>query len=617
MTAAVLTGYAIPRADGIDASPTPRLWRTVEEYGVLFALLALTVLPLAEIVLRRFVGAGISNSASLVQHLTLIVSMLGAALAARDSRLLSLATATFFKGRLRAAASIVSGAIGAVVTLFLAIGSYQFVMTERGGRELAYSIPVWVVQLILPIGFGVIAIRLLQRAGEGWRARLAALLLGAVMSSVLLMLRDSAAQATIPALALLLFAAILGAPIFVVLGGAALILFWHSGVPIAAVAVGHYSLVVNPSLPAIPLFTLAGYLLAEGGASRRLVAVFQRVCGNVRGGPAVVTALACAFFTSFTGGSGVTILALGGLLLPVLLQAGYSERSSLGLITGAGSLGLLFPPCLPLILYAIVAHVPMEQMFLGGLLPGTLLLVLTAWWGMRQDRGAAAREPFSRVEAGRAIWEAKWELLLPVVVIFVLFGGFATPVETAAFTALYAFVAETFIYRDFPSMRKLAHVFAEAGLLIGGVLLILGVALGLTNYLIDAEIPAHAVSWATSSIHSPLVFLLMLNGFLLLVGCLMEIFPAIVVVVPLIVPLGVAFGIDPIHLGIIFLANLELGYLMPPVGMNLLIASYRFGKPIGEVCRASLPMMLVLLAGVLLITYIPPLTTFLPRLFLH
>jgi tripartite ATP-independent transporter DctM subunit len=257
----------------------------------------------------------------------------------------------------------------------------------------------------------------------------------------------------------------------------------------------------------------------------------------------------------------------------------------------------------------------MEQMFLGGLLPGTLLLILTAWWGIRQDAGAVAREPFSRIDAARAVWEAKWELLLPAVVIFVLFGGFATPVETAAFTALYAFVVETFVYRDFRSPRQLARVFAEAGLLIGGVLLILGVALGLTNYLIDAEIPAHAVAWATGSIHSPLLFLLMLNGFLLLVGCLMEIFPAIVVVVPLIVPLGVAFGIDPVHLGIIFLANLELGYLMPPVGMNLLIASYRFGKPIGEVCRASLPMMLVLLTGVLLITYIPPLTTFLPRLF--
>jgi tripartite ATP-independent transporter DctM subunit len=617
MTAAAMSDGLASAADAAPDAAKASVWRAIEDCGVLLALLALAALPLIEIVLRRFAGGGISNSAALVQHLTLIVSMLGAALAARDSRLLSLATTTFFKGKLQHAAAIVSGSVGAVVTLFLAIGSYEFAMSQRDERALAYAIPLWCVQMVLPLGFAVIALRLLWRAAGDWRGRVIALTVASSLVVAVFASRNAAAHAAAPALALLALAAILGAPIFVILGGAALILFWHSAVPIAAVAVGHYSLVINPSLPAIPLFTLAGYLLAEGGASRRLVAVFHRLFGSVRGGPAVVTALACAFFTSFTGGSGVTILALGGLLFPVLMKAGYSERASLGLITGAGSLGLLFPPCLPLILYAIVANVPMEQMFLGGLLPGTLLLALTAWWGMRQDKRGAEREKFSRRDAMQAVWDAKWELLLPFVVIFVLFGGFATPVETAAFTALYAFVVETFVYRDFDSVRQVARVFAEAGLLIGGVLLILGVALGLTSFLIDAEIPAHAVAWATASIHSRFTFLLMLNGFLLLVGCLMEIFPAIVVVVPLIVPLGTAFGIDPIHLGIIFLANLELGYLMPPVGMNLLIASYRFRKPIGDVCRASLPMMFVLLAGVLLITYIPPLTTFLPRLFAH
>jgi tripartite ATP-independent transporter DctM subunit len=259
----------------------------------------------------------------------------------------------------------------------------------------------------------------------------------------------------------------------------------------------------------------------------------------------------------------------------------------------------------------------MEAMFLGGILPGVVLLIITALWGIRHDQGTSRGEKFSARDAWRAVWEAKWELMLPAVVIFVLFAGFATPVETAAFTALYAFIVETFVYRDYKSVASLSRVFTEAGLLIGGVLLILGVALGFTNYLIDMEIPAHAVAWATASIHSRYTFLLLLNLFLLLVGALMDIFPAIVVVVPLVVPLGEAFQIDPIHLGIIFLANLELGFLMPPIGLNLLISSYRFDKPITEVYRAALPMLGVLLIGVLMITYVPWLTTFLPRMLVH
>lgn len=593
--------------------PTTRL-RALEDYAVLVALLLLAGLPIAEIVLRKTLGVGVSGSSSLVQHLTLIVSMLGAAIAARDSRLLSLATATFIPRRFRSAAAVFSGAVAAAVSFYLAAGSLQFVLADRDSRVLAYGVPLWVIQLILPVGFALITIRLLWNVSSRYNERLGSAAL-ATLIALAFHFWIPPAHFALPSLLLLLLATACGAPIFVMIGGAALILFWSADIPIAAVAVGHYSLVVNPSIPAIPLFTLAGYLLAEGGASRRLVDVFTTLCSRVRGGPAIITALACAFFTSFTGGSGVTILALGALLFPVLRQAGYTERHSLGLITGAGSLGLLFPPCLPLILYAIVAQVRMEAMFLGGILPGVVLLLITAAWGIRHDRGTARAERFSPRAAARAIWIAKWELLLPLVVIFVLFAGFATPVEAAAFTALYAFVVETFIYRDYRTPATLSRVFTEAGLLIGGVLLILGVALGLTNYLIDMEIPAHAVAWATSSIHSPLAFLLLLNFFLLIVGALMDIFPAIVVIVPLIVPLGEAFGINPIHLGIIFLANLELGFLMPPIGLNLLIASYRFGKPMSEVYRAAVPMLVVMFLGVLLITYVPWLTTWLPSLF--
>jgi tripartite ATP-independent transporter DctM subunit len=378
---------------------------------------------------------------------------------------------------------------------------------------------------------------------------------------------------------------------------------------------------VNPSLPAIPLFTLAGYFLAEGGASSRLVRVFRALVGNVRGGPAILTALICAFFTSFTGASGVTILALGGLLMPVLLSARYSQRNAIGLLTGAGSLGLMFPPALPLILYAVVAttigsNVTLKQMFLAGLVPGAVLVVLTSCWGVFQaPRASAERRPFDPRELGRAAWIAKWELLLPVVSLVALFGGFATPVEAAAVTALYAFLIETLVYRDLKIRSRVPAVMAECGLLVGGVLLILGVAMGFTNYLVDAQIPDRAVEWVQGSIESRWVFLLTLNAFLLIVGCLMDIFSAIVVVVPLIVPVATAFGIDPVHLGIIFLANMELGYLTPPVGMNLFLSAYRFNKTVPEVIRAVIPMFLVLLLGVLLITYVPALSTTLPRWF--
>ena len=594
-----------------------------EDLVVSFALAAMMLIPLAESALRATLGIGISGSASLVQHLTLIVGMLGGAIAARQDRLLALSTGELLPpGKVQSAGRLFGHAFGAAITALLCVASIQFVWSERtGGKILAYGIPIWVVQLALPLGFAAVSLRLLRHASASWTGRaLTAVLAGAVVGlGVWVPLPP--ADLVLPALLALLVATIFGAPVFTTLGGAALILFWGADVPVASIPLSHYSLVTNASLPTIPLFTLAGYFLAEGGASKRLIRVFQALVGQFRGGPAIVTALVCAFFTSFTGASGVTILALGGLLMPILLAARYSEKSALGLLTGAGSLGLLFPPCLPLILYAIIATttntgvtVTIEQMFLGGIVPGILLVLLTAWWGIRTGpRLDAARRSFNAKEAAQALWTAKWELLLPVVALAGLFGGIATPVEAAALTALYAFVVETFVYRDLKIVRDVPRVMTECGLLIGGVLLILGVALGFTNYLIDAQIPTRGLEWVTGSIHSPLIFLLLLNAFLLIVGCLMDIFSAIVVVVPLIVPMGAAFGIDPVHLGIIFLANLELGYLTPPVGMNLFLSSYRFGKPLPEVYRAAVPMLLVLLVGVLLITYLPPLTTTLPR----
>jgi tripartite ATP-independent transporter DctM subunit len=603
-------------------------WVWGENLLVVMALAVMGALPLVEILLRRTLKTGISGSTAIVQHLTLIVGMVGGAIAAREGRLLSLATGSvFLKGWAKSASQTFSSSVAAAVCFFLCIAGFRFVQTElEAAKVLAYGIPLWCIQALIPIGFGTIAARLLWMTCGGWKGRVVSALLAAVWVGLCLYLPFPPEKLVLPALAVLLAGTALGAPVFVTLGGAALILFWGDGLPIASVPVEHYRLVVNPTLPTIPLFTLAGYFLAEGGASRRFVRVFQTLFGHFRGGPAIVTALVCAFFTSFTGASGVTILALGGLLMPILIAARYTEKSALGLLTGAGSLGLLFPPCLPLILYAIVSNtvttterlstVTIEQMFLGGILPGIVMVIATAGLGIRQG----PKEPidsgrFDWREAGRALWNAKWELLLPVVALGSLLGGFATPVEAAALTALYAFVVETFVYRDLRIGRDVARVMTECGLLVGGVLLILGVALGFTSYLVIAEVPARAMEWVTASIHSPWLFLLLLNLFLLVVGCLMDIFSAIVVVVPLIVPMGEAYHIDPVHLGIIFLANLELGYLTPPVGMNLFLSSYRFKKPLPEVYRSIVPMLLVLLLGVLLITYIPPLTTTLPRWF--
>jgi C4-dicarboxylate transporter, DctM subunit len=592
-----------------------RLPHGAEDAFLTLALLATMILPLAEIFLRTLFKVGISGATSIVQQLTLVVGMAGGAIAAREGRLLALAgDALFPAGRIRSALRILSFAVGAAVTSVLFWASGQFVRSEVGsGKILVYGIPLWVVQLALPLGFGLIAARLLWGSGESWKGRLAAAALCACLIAACLWLPVNPASLRWPALVVLLVSAAVGAPVFTLLGGAALILFWGADVPVAAVAVEHYRLVTNPSLPAIPLFTLAGYYLAEGGASARLIRVFKALFGSVRGGPAIVTVLVCAFFTTFTGASGVTVLALGGLLMPVLLAAEYSERDALGLLTGAGSLGLLFPPCLPLILYAIVAKVPVESVFLGGVVPGVLMVVLAAGWGvLRMPKGAASGHRFDAREAWGACWVAKWELLLPLVALGSLLSGYATPVEASALTALYALAVEVWAYGDLRLGRDLVRVTAECGLVVGGVLLILGVALGFTNYLVDAEIPARAVAAVTASVHSPLLFLLLLNLFLLVVGCLLDIYSAIVVVVPLIVPLGLAFGIDPVHLGIIFLANLQLGYLTPPVGMNLFLASYRFKKPLLEVTRATLPMLLILLVGVLAITYAPFLTTLLP-----
>ncbi len=614
--------YSLPESGGSNASPErPRpaffTWLARFENALLVTLLAgMLLIPILQILRRWGLPFGLQASESFLSHFNLLVGVFGGLIAAREKRLLSLST---LPNRLprpwqRHAATAYANAVAAAIAGVLCAAAVQLVVVERQfSRELAYGIPIWVAQAALPLGFGCLALRLLWHAGPTWFWRAAALGVAAVFVGIGLKPPLEPASLVVPALVALFFGALAGTPIFAILGGAAVIFFWGREDPLASIPLDHYEQVVNPLLPMIPLFTLTGYYLAESGASKRLVRVFLAVFGAFRGGPALVTALVCAFFTTFTGGSGVTILALGGLLFPVLTAARYSERDALGLLTGAGSLGILLPPCLPLILYAIIADVPIKTMFLGGIVPGLLLVGLTALWGIRAGPRLSSKErTLDWREIRSAAWEAKWELLLPVVAFSGLF--FCLPAEAAALTALYALVIETVVHRDLHITKDVPRVMTECGLLVGGVLLILGVAMGFTNFLITAQVPDRGVDWVRGAIENPLVFLLVLNVFLILVGCLMDIFSAIIVVAPLIVPIGLAFGIDPVHLGIIFLANLELGYLTPPVGMNLFLSSYRFGKPMPEVTRAALPMLGVLGVGVLLITYVPILTTWLPRL---
>lgn len=580
-------------------------------------LAVMAILPCLEVVAREIFHTTIIGSIVTVQHLTLWISFVGAMLAAREGRLLTLTGDTGWHLKrwgpwANLPADIVS--VGVAVTLMAA--SYRLMMIEHlFPRPIVGPIQIWMAQVIMPLGFAVMAWRILRRSNPAWTYRLAVIggimllgVIGAVGG-----LQDTGAV-YLGFLGLLL-AAVLGAPIFVLLGGAAILLFWNDWGVLAAISVETYRIVVHPMLPTIPLFTMAGFFLAESGASNRLIRFFRAWFGWIPGGTPVVTILVCAFFTSFTGGSGVTILALGGLLFPMLLRENYSGRFSTGLLTASGSLGLLFPPSLPVILYAIRSQTPINRLFLAGILPGIVLITLVALWSVRQGVVQhVERPPFRIKEAWESFKAAKWEVIIPGIILVGIFGGLVTIVEAAAVTVVYTFIIEAFVYKDLKLGKDIVPTMVQGATLIGGVLIIMGTAMGLTSYLVDAQVPSRALHWVQAHIDSKLVFLLALNGALLLVGALMDIFSAIIVVVPIIVPMGLAYGIDPAHLGIIFLVNLELGYLTPPVGMNLFLSSYRFKMPLPKVYRAVVPYLIILAIGVLIITYVPWITLFIPSL---
>lgn len=413
---------------------------------------------------------------------------------------------------------------------------------------------------------------------------------------------------------ILLLLALLRTPLFVVIALSAMLGFYSQEVPLSVISIEVYRLAEMPVLLAIPLFTFAGYLLGEGHASTRLVNLSNSLLGWMPGGLAIVAIFACALFTAFTGASGITIVALGGLLYPALKEAGYMENFNLGLLTSSGSLGLLFAPSLPLILYGVVAQqmdldqpVSIGDLFLAGIFPGLLMLVMLALYSMVQPRVHKRRETFDAATAMAAIRAAKWEIPLPFLVLGGIYGGYFAVSEAAAVTAIYVLVVEVLIIREI-KLSALPNIMRESMMLVGGILIIIGASLASTNYLIDAEVPTRMFAFIQSHIDEKLTFLILLNIFLLVLGMMLDIFSAIVLIVPIILPIAVGYGIHPVHLGIIFLANMQLGYFTPPVGMNLFIASYRFNKPVMTLYIATIPFFLVLLVAVLVITYWPALS---------
>jgi len=409
--------------------------------------------------------------------------------------------------------------------------------------------------------------------------------------------------------AILALLALLGAPLFAVIAASAMWGFWQSETDLSVMAIEIFGLAEVPILLAIPLFTFAGYLISESGAPARLVRLSNALLGWLPGGLAMISLAACALFTAFTGASGVTIIALGALLYPALQQAGYADRFNLGLITSAGSLGLLFAPSLPLILYGVVAEVSIDELFRGGILPGTLMVLMLAGYSFWMNRGIRVEKGgFSAREVRQALWDAKWELPLPVVVLGGIYGGVFAVSEAAAVTALYALVIDVFVLREVP-LKQLPRVMQESMVLVGGILVILAVSLASTNYMIDAGVPDKLFALLEGVVETQLGFIVVLLLFLLVLGAILDIFSAIVLVVPLILPVAQAFDMHPVHLGIVFLAAMQLGYLTPPVGLNLFIASYRFEKSSTSVYMATLPFLLILMVSVVVIAFWPELTT--------
>ncbi|MED5433677.1 MAG: TRAP transporter large permease subunit [Candidatus Neomarinimicrobiota bacterium] len=567
-----------------------------------------------EVVARFFGTTAITSSRMVVQHLTLWVGFFGAVLASSRGKLLSLSSSNLFEPESSFSIKhFIAKSTSLIILISLFWGSLQLVTVEyQYPVNISPLISRWFAQSIMPISLMLMSVILFFKSYSSLKNRFALLISILLFLSIVSIpqVRESSVTLWFSFFSII-FSLLYGLPIFLGLGGIAALLFWFDWTPLSAISAETYRIVVSPTLPTIPLFTIAGFLLAESKSSIRLLSLFQALFGWIPGGTPIVLVIICGFFTAITGGSGVTILALGGLLMPMLIKDGFSKDFSLGLITVSGSIGLLFPPSLPLIIYGVTAGVSIKSIFLGGIIPGLLILVIVASWAIfSSKRQSVAVYGFKINNIKSALIESKWEIAIPFIIMFGIFGGYMTLVETAAISALYVLFITVVIYRDI-SFSKVGNILIDCCALIGGVLIILGVAMGLTSYIIDAEVPMTLLEWVKTNISSKYIFLILLNVFLLIVGCMMDIFSATIIVVPLIKPIAAYFGIDPIHLAIIFIANLELGYLTPPVGMNLFLSAYRFDESMKSVYTSTMPFYFVMLFCVILITYFPILSTWL------
>ncbi|MDR2783284.1 MAG: TRAP transporter large permease subunit [Treponema sp.] len=587
--------------------------------------------------INRFFEVFLSMSGTdVLTHLLLTTGLFAGMLTTKDQSHLAISIVQNFSSKpVKRRLAVFNNCLSIVVLVVIALSSLAFIRIWLDGTLIGF-IPDTVFASVIPLGYTVMAVRFaLQTPVKGWGRLfpIAAFLLGILAAFPVVAkfwwgfdapdgvyaLIDAcysiAVALKVPVIIILLVSAFIGAPLFVIIGGLSLILIETSGGELDLVANQIYATLTNDNFIAIPLFTLTGFLLSESKAGNRLVAIFKNLFSWLPGGMIIATMVICAFFATFTGATGVTILALGGILLAILKDVHYDEKFSIGLLTSAGSIGLLFPPSIPIILVGTTLQTNIIHVFLGGIFPGVILVVAMIIFGIIASiKTKIPVEKFNLKNSAVSIKNAIFEILLPFILIIGYFSGALSLLEISSVAVVYVFIVEAVVHRDI-TLKDCIKILRKALPIIGGILSILAIAQALSYYIVDTQAPENFARWLAQTIHSKYVFLLLLNLALLVVGCLMDIFSAILIVLPLVAPLGVAFGIDPVHLGIIFIINLEVGFLTPPVGMNLFLASYRFDKPFTSICRYVLPFLSVSFAVTLLVTYVPWFSTFLPSLF--
>jgi len=613
------------------------VFRRIEEIICIAAISLLVLLPLSESFARIFLKTGVPASSGLMVHLLLVAGLFAGMITTRNNEHLNVALIQYIKSeKIKNNIKKVTCLISACVAVVIAFSSVSFVKLYLDGRLIGF-IPDRVFGAVIPLAYFVIAFRFARQSGfSGWKIifPVLAVLFGTVLSFPIIAkfiwglelpdsiftvcdnLRSIAYYSRIPMTVFFIVAALAGTPLFIIIGGLAVLLLFATGSEMDSVPDNIFYSLTQPSIIAIPLFTLVGFFLSESKAGERLVHFFRSLFSWLPGGIIIVTVIICTFFASFTGASGVTILALGGILYSILVEhVKYPENFSIGLLTSVGSIGLLFPPSLPIILVGATSQTNIYHMFLGGIIPGIILIIAMVSFGVISSvRNKIPVEKFDGRKALRGLKESYLEILLPVFLIAGYFSGVFSMVEIGAAAVLYIFIVEVLVHKDI-ALRDVPRVFIKAIPIIGGVLSILAVSRALSYFIIDTQVPANLANWMHAAISSKYVFLLILNLTLFLLGCIMEIFSAILIILPLIIPLGLAYGIDPVHLGIIFIVNMEVGFLTPPVGLNLFLASYRFKKTFVDIVRYVFPFLLVQLAVVFLVTYVPALSTWLPGLF--